>query len=326
MRIVVAVGGNALIRAGQDGHVGGAARATRARSPRPCVALRARGPRGRAHPRQRPAGRRAAAAARARRGRGRAAAARRADRDDPGPDRLPARERVRARSTRRSRPPCCSRACWSTARRPGVPRRRPSRSARSTTPTRRSAARATRGWDVAPDAGRGWRRVVPSPHPREVLGERARRRRCSSSGAVVIAGGGGGIPVAADGSEVVGRRRASSTRTAAPPSSARDIGADVLVLLTGVPRVALDFGTRWERELARLTVSDALRGLRRRATSRPAAWARRSSRPGASSRSRGGRAVVTSADRLVAAVAGDDGTWIVPDARAPRCGRQRGPA
>ena len=61
------------------------------------------------------------------------------------------------------------------------------------------------------------------------------------------------------------------------------VGADLLVLLTGVPRVAIDFGTRWERELSRITVSEATRGLPA-ASSRPAAWARRSSRRSASSR------------------------------------------
>jgi carbamate kinase len=166
------------------------------------------------------------------------------------------------------------------------------------------------GWDVAADAGRGWRRVVPSPHPLEVLGER-HVRALLEQGSVVIACGGGGIPVAAQGDEVVGvagviDKDRCSARLAA------DIGADVLVLLTGVPRVALDFGTRWERELSRLTVSDALRGLEE--GDFPAG----SMGPKIESAGRfvaesGGRALVTSADRLVDAVGGGEGTWIVPE-------------
>jgi carbamate kinase len=166
------------------------------------------------------------------------------------------------------------------------------------------------GWDVAADAGRGWRRVVPSPHPLEVLGER-HVRALLEQGSVVIACGGGGIPVAAQGAEVVGvagviDKDRCSARLAA------DIGADVLVLLTGVPRVALDFGTRWERELSRLTVSDALRGLEE--GDFPAG----SMGPKIESAGRfvaesGGRALVTSADRLVDAVGGGEGTWIVPE-------------
>jgi carbamate kinase len=166
------------------------------------------------------------------------------------------------------------------------------------------------GWDVSPDAGRGWRRVVPSPHPLEVLGER-HVRALLEQGSVVIACGGGGIPVAERGEEVVGvagviDKDRCSARLAA------DIGADVLVLLTGVPRVALDYGTRWERELSTLTVSEALQGLR------DGDFPAGSMGPKIESAERfvresGGRALVTSADHLVAALTGGDGTWIVPE-------------
>jgi carbamate kinase len=165
------------------------------------------------------------------------------------------------------------------------------------------------GWDVAPDAGRGWRRVVPSPHPLEVLGER-HVRALLDQGSVVIACGGGGIPVAEQGSEVVGvagviDKDRCSARLAA------DIGADVLVLLTGVPRVALDYGTRWERELSTLTVDEAMQGLA------DGDFPAGSMGPKIESAERfvteaGGRALITSADHLVAAIGGHDGTWIVP--------------
>jgi carbamate kinase len=166
------------------------------------------------------------------------------------------------------------------------------------------------GWDVAPDAGRGWRRVVPSPHPLEVLGQR-HVRALLDQGSVVIACGGGGIPVAEQGAEVVGvagviDKDRCSARLAA------DIEADVLVLLTGVPRVALDYGTRWERELSTLTVDEAMRGLAE--GDFPAG----SMGPKIESAERfvteaGGRALITSADHLVEAIGGGDGTWIVPE-------------
>jgi carbamate kinase len=177
----------------------------------------------------------------------------------------------------------------------------------------RSRAREL-GWDVAPDAGRGWRRVVPSPHPRKVFGEE--HIACLlEHGAVVVACGGGGIPVAAGEDNVVGvagviDKDRCSARLAA------DIRADVLVLLTGVRRVALDFGTRWERELARLTVSDAARGLAEGDFPAGSMGPKMES-AGQFVEESGGRALVTSAERLVAAVAGDDGTWIVPDAEGP---------
>ena len=168
----------------------------------------------------------------------------------------------------------------------------------------------SRGWDVAPDSGRGWRRVVPSPQPLEVLGHE-HASMLLEHGTVVISCGGGGIPVARHGDEVVGvacvidKDRCSERLACA-------IGADVLVLLTGVPRVALDFGTRWEREVDHLTVSEARRGLQE------GEFPAGSMGPKVESAQRfvedcGGRALVTSADRLVAGIAGQDGTWIIPD-------------
>ena len=166
------------------------------------------------------------------------------------------------------------------------------------------------GWDVAADAGRGWRRVVPSPHPLEVLGER-HVRALLEQGSVVIACGGGGIPVAEQGAEVVGvagviDKDRCSARLAA------DIEADVLVLLTGVPRVALDYGTRWERELSTLTVDQAVQGLA------DGDFPAGSMGPKIESAERfvtesGGRALITSAAHLVEALGGRNGTWIVPE-------------
>jgi carbamate kinase len=164
-----------------------------------------------------------------------------------------------------------------------------------------------RRWTVAADAGRGWRRVVPSPRPREVLGA-SHVRALLERGAVVIAAGGGGIPVSPDRvglPGVVDKDRCSAELAAA-------IGADLLVLLTGVPRVALDFGTRWQRELERITVSDALRALEE------GEFPAGSMGPKIESAGRfveagSGRAVITSPGRLVAAVDGDDGTWVIAD-------------
>jgi len=172
-----------------------------------------------------------------------------------------------------------------------------------------------RGWEVASDAGRGWRRVVGSPYPQDVLGA-DHVRAMLERGTVVIAGGGGGIPVArgADGLEgvqgVVDKDRCSAELALA-------VEADLLVLLTGVPRVALDFGTRWERELARITVADAVRGLadgefpagsmgpKLEAAGRFVASGR-------------GRAVITAVGHLAGTVDGTDGTWVVPDDAAVR--------
>jgi carbamate kinase len=164
-----------------------------------------------------------------------------------------------------------------------------------------------RRWHVAEDAGRGWRRVVPSPRPLRVLGAE-HTSALLGTGAVVIAVGGGGIPVAPDGRGVQGvidKDRASAELALA-------VGADLLVLLTGVPRVAVDFGTRWERELSRITVSEAMRGLA------DGEFPAGSMGPKIESARRfveagRGRAVITTAGRLAAAVDGEDGTWVIAD-------------
>jgi len=169
---------------------------------------------------------------------------------------------------------------------------------------------AERRWHVAADAGRGWRRVVPSPRPLRVLGA-DHARALLERGVVVIAAGGGGIPVAPDGRGVQGV--VDKDRGSAELAVATD--ADLLVLLTGVPRVAVDFGTRWERELSRITVAEAVRGIEE------GEFPAGSMGPKIESARRfveggRGRAVITTAGRLAAAVEGQDGTWVVADREA----------
>lgn len=166
-----------------------------------------------------------------------------------------------------------------------------------------------RGWTVADDAGRGWRRVVASPRPVEILGADS-VRTLLDAGVLVIAGGGGGVPV--DGAQtglpgVVDKDRCSAELALA-------IGADLLVLLTGVPRVALDYGTRWERELERITVSDAERALAEGEF--PAGSMGPKIESARRFVERGGHAVITTLGHLRAAVEGEDGTWVVPDREA----------
>jgi carbamate kinase len=173
---------------------------------------------------------------------------------------------------------------------------------------------AERGWSVASDSGRGWRRVVPSPRPRAIV-DAEHVAALLARGVVVVAAGGGGIPVGRSEGEVVGlpgvidKDRASAELAIA-------IGADTLVLLTGVRRVAVDFGTRWQREMARITVSDAMRALAE------GEFPAGSMGPKIESAERfvgvaQGRAVITSANGLHDAVSGGDGTWIVPDHEGP---------
>ncbi|MGZ4256275.1 MAG: carbamate kinase [Gaiellaceae bacterium] len=112
-----------------------------------------------------------------------------------------------------------------------------------------------RGWNVVFDAGRGWRRVVPSPQPLEVV-ELGAIRALLAAGTIVVACGGGGIPAMRRGAHLAGldavidKDRASSLL-------ARDLGADRLVILTEVDAVFRDFGTDKQKELRELTVDEA---------------------------------------------------------------------
>ena len=112
-----------------------------------------------------------------------------------------------------------------------------------------------RGWNVVFDAGRGWRRVVPSPAPLEVVEVEA-VRTLVGAGTIAVACGGGGIPVARrDGrltgiDAVIDKDRASALLAEA-------LGADRLVILTEVDAVYRGFGTEEQDELRELSPEEA---------------------------------------------------------------------
>ena len=112
------------------------------------------------------------------------------------------------------------------------------------------------GWTMKEDSGRGWRHVVPSPRPLRILNVNTVARMLESA-AVVVAAGGGGIPVVKGrdgqwrGIEAVIDKDYASAKLAA------DLNADLFIILTGVPKVALDFGKPTQRYIERLTVAEA---------------------------------------------------------------------
>jgi carbamate kinase len=116
------------------------------------------------------------------------------------------------------------------------------------------------GWTMREDAGRGWRHVVPSPKPLRILNIKTIARMLESS-AVVIAAGGGGIPVARGRDGQWRGIEAVIDKDFASALLAADLGADLFVVLTGVPQVALDFGKPTQRFVSRLTVAEAEKHL-----------------------------------------------------------------
>jgi carbamate kinase len=114
------------------------------------------------------------------------------------------------------------------------------------------------GWDVVEDAGRGWRRVVSSPVPREIL-EVDAVRALLDAGFVVIAAGGGGIAVVQDDRGVISGAAAVVDKDLASGLLARQLGADTLVISTAVEQVCLDYGKPTQRALASMTLAEARR-------------------------------------------------------------------
>ncbi|MEM2869762.1 MAG: carbamate kinase [Thermoplasmata archaeon] len=116
-----------------------------------------------------------------------------------------------------------------------------------------------KGWRMMEVGRHRWRRVVPSPRPLEVV-ERETIRRLVKQGTIVVAAGGGGIPVVRRGGSLAGVE-AVVDKDLASAVLARDIGSDTLLILTDVEGVALDFGRPGQRFVKRMTASDVRRHL-----------------------------------------------------------------
>jgi carbamate kinase len=116
------------------------------------------------------------------------------------------------------------------------------------------------GWAVAEDAGRGWRRVVASPVPKEIV-ELDSIKVLLASGTVVITVGGGGIPVVDVGAGEYRGVAAVIDKDLASSLLARSLGAELLLISTAVDRVALDWGKTTQRFVDRMDLAEARRCL-----------------------------------------------------------------
>ena len=103
------------------------------------------------------------------------------------------------------------------------------------------------GWNVVEDAGRGWRRVVPSPIPEEVM-ELASVKELIKAGHIVITVGGGGIPVVMKEGDLEGVA-AVIDKDFASSLLAQEINADLFLISTAVEKIALNFGTPEEKQI-----------------------------------------------------------------------------
>ncbi len=165
------------------------------------------------------------------------------------------------------------------------------------------------GWIVREDAGRGWRRLVPSPRPLRVV-QRHMIREAARAGHIVVACGGGGIPIkktkddAYEGVEAVIDKDLTSSVLAA------DVGAALLVILTAVPQVYLNFGQPDQRALGAVTL-DEIEMLHAQGHFPPGSMGPKIEAVIHFLKSGGRRALITNPESLPSAIEGRAGTHIV---------------
>jgi carbamate kinase len=171
--------------------------------------------------------------------------------------------------------------------------------------------KATQGWDVVEDAGRGWRRVVASPIPKEVV-ELESVKQLVDAGHIVITVGGGGIPVVMEDGGLRGIA-AVIDKDFASSLLAQELNADLFLISTAVEKVALNFGKPEEKQVDRMTVSEAKKYL-----DEGVHFAKGSMEPKIKAiiwflENGGKQALITNPENIGRALNGETGTWIVPD-------------
>jgi carbamate kinase len=166
-------------------------------------------------------------------------------------------------------------------------------------------------WTVVEDAGRGWRRGVASPLPKEVV-ELETIRALIEAGVVVITVGGGGIPVIDVGGGEYRGTAAVIDKDFASSLLARHINADLFLISTAVEKVALNYGKPNQEWIDRMTLSEAKRYL-----AEGTHFARGSMAPKIRAviwflEAGGKQAIITNPENIGRALKGETGTWIIP--------------
>jgi carbamate kinase len=168
------------------------------------------------------------------------------------------------------------------------------------------------GWSVVEDAGRGWRRVVPSPLPKEIV-EFDSVKTLIDAGVIVITVGGGGIPVIDIGDGEYRGTAAVIDKDFASSLLARNINADLFLIATAVEKVAINFGKPDQKWLDRMTLAEAKKYL-----AEGVHFAKGSMAPKIQAilwylEAGGRQALITNPENIGRALKGETGTWIMPD-------------
>ncbi len=165
------------------------------------------------------------------------------------------------------------------------------------------------GWTLKEDSGKGYRRVVPSPIPQKIIPAET-VKELVERGEIVIAVGGGGIPIYLEDDGTYEGVDAVIDKDFASALLALNIEADLFVILTGVDKVAIDYGKETQRDLDVLRLADAKRYYAEKQF--PAGSMGPKIKAAIDFIERGGKEVlITSIDRIVEAFAGKTGTRIL---------------
>jgi carbamate kinase len=168
---------------------------------------------------------------------------------------------------------------------------------------------AERGYTMKADPHGGWRRVVPSPSPYSIV-ETPIVARLVADGAIVIASGGGGIPVVEEGPRLIGKEGVVDKDLAAA-ILAHEVGAQVLLILTDVKKVQRGYGSLMPEDIDAMTVSEAKALMKRgefgAGSMGPKVQAALNFLAGG-----GDRAVIADLEDGPAALAGEGGSTILP--------------
>lgn len=167
------------------------------------------------------------------------------------------------------------------------------------------------GWSVVEDAGRGWRRVVASPLPKEVV-ELDSVKTLIEAGVVVITVGGGGIPVIEVGEGQYRGVAAVIDKDFASSLLAQEIKAELFLISTAVEKVALNFGKPDEKWIDKMTLAEAKQYL-----AEGVHFAKGSMAPKIQAivwflENGGKQAIITDPKNIGRALKGETGTWITP--------------
>ncbi len=170
---------------------------------------------------------------------------------------------------------------------------------------------AQMNWTVVEDAGRGWRRVVPSPLPKQIL-ELQPVKLLIDAGVTVITVGGGGIPVIDKGNGEYKGTAAVIDKDFASSLLAQAIGAELFLIATAVEKVAINFGKPDQKWLDRMTLAEAKQYM-----AEGIHFAKGSMAPKIQAiiwflENGGKQALITNTENIGRALKGETGTWIVP--------------